>query len=416
MRITLLLVAMGTFVVCAGCRAADRTAGQTSVPLAPASGESSDREFLDGGPWPTQGHDSRRTAQSHLAGPASAGPVQRLHDGTTALYWDSTLTGKDRSPLVARSDGSLVFGTCGSVSAIDLAGRAIWSYGLSGLPIRQGVSGLAVGADGALVVTTHQCPALGSARTDVQALDAAGKFLWKRHVGETYVGAALGPHGFWYTISDSNLVRAFGTSTIEPAWMTDTAGDLHGSIALDSYGDLYLGTNGGDFNRPALWSVAPDGRIRWSGVSGTVTTPVVGPGNRVYAAGNDELYCYDAGGTRLWAIDIGPVTGSWTPLAVGQSGTVYALTRLGLLAVAPDGRVKWTVPPDDGSSLSPGPILDRDENVYIGLRNTVQSFTRDGKPRWSAPLTAPGQMIIAADGVLCVVGERRRIYAIGARR
>jgi hypothetical protein len=381
-----------------------------------ASPRLSGRELLDKGPWPTQGHDSRRTGQSHLAGPANGGPIRLLREERGTLSWDPGVAGADSSPVVARSDGTLVFGTCGSVSAIDLTGGTAWTRRLADAPIHEGVAGLAASAGGVLVVTTHECPALASTRTHIYGLDGAGAVLWSRVVGETYTGAALGPRGAWYTVSDSNLVRGFGPSSVEPVWMTDLAGDRHSAITLDASGNLYIGTNGGEYHRPSFWSLAPDGAVRWAVEDGTVTTPVVSEGDRVYVAGNGALYAFDTKGRRLWSADIGPLAGSWSPLAVGRSGAVYALTTAGLAAVAPDGRVRWTVAAGDGPDLSPGPVLDKDENVYVGLGNSVRSFTREGRPRWATPVAAPGQMIIAADGVLCVVGERHKIYAIGAAR
>ncbi len=412
-------LSLGLAVATAGALAVLWTSGclGTKKPLPGAeTGVLAGREALDKGPWPTQGHDMRRTGQSHLAGPSRSEPVRLLYEATSPLSWEPGLAGRELSTLVAESDGTVAIGTCGSVSAIDLTGRTVWTRSLPPGPIREGVSGLTVGANGVMLVSTHECPSRASTRTHVYGLGPEGTILWSRTVGETYAGPAIGPSGLWYTVSDSNLVRAFGPSDVDPVWMTDLAGDRHSAFAVDSRGNLYAGTNGGESHRPSFWSLAPDGSVRWAVESGTLTTPVLSALDRIYVAGNSVLYAMDTNGVRAWSLTIGPLAGSWAPLAVGRSGTVYALTAIGLEAVTPDGRAAWTVPAEDGPALSPGPILDKDENVYVGLGNSVRSFTREGRPRWTAHLTAPGQLVIAADGVLCVIGERRKIFTIGQAR
>ena len=369
---------------------------------------------LDQGPWPTQGHDMRRSRQSHLAGPARGDDVRLLHSSDVILHYDPVLGGVDQTPLVATSGGALIFGGCRAAHAIDLAGHAIWDSALADAPLPEGTVGFTVDSLGAIFVATHECPvAPASGRVHMHRLAADGRPIWSQLVGEMMWGPAVAPDGSWYTLSDSNLLRGFRASPLGMLWMTDLPGYSQGAIALDSHGNLYIGTDGGHYNQPSLWSLEPvEGHVRWSRGTGSVMTPVVTDSDRICVNDEDTLSCYRDDGKRLWEVKVGSTTGSSAPLAVGHSGTVYVRAATELLAVAPDGALKWRVGVGPGAAIAPGPILDRDENVYAVFGQSVSSFTADGKPRWSRPVPAPGEMIIAASGLLCVVSDRRNIYSI----
>jgi hypothetical protein len=367
---------------------------------------------LDKGPWPASGHDMRRSAQSPLAGPIDGRGARLLYDARAPLYWDAALVGRDTSALVATSAGQLIFGTCGEATAVSLSGRVIWRRRLAETPVPEGVAGFTVGSGGVVFVATHECPPTASRRTHVYGVDAGGTVLWSALVGQMYVGPAIAANGRWFTISDSNLLRSFAPSSVAPFSQTDLAGDRHGAIAIDSRGNLYVGTNGGEFHQPSLWSVTADGTVRWAVESGTLTTPVITETDRVVVAGDGKLHSYDVDGKRQWSVDIGSLEGSTSPVAIGHSGVAYVLTDSGLVAVDPVGRQEWLLP-IDGPVMSPGPILDKDENLYVGVGNHVRSFDSKGRQRWAVPMKEPGQMIIAADGILCVVSERRKVFLIG---
>jgi hypothetical protein len=311
------------------------------------------------------------------------------------------------------SRGDLVSGNCDGIVAVDLVGTRRWRYPLPRTPIRESPAGLAVDAAGTLLATTHECsPDDDSRRTNVYGIGPGGQFIWAQLVDETRLGPAVGRDRQWYTISNTNLVRAFSSQLGPPAWMTDLPGYAGGLIALDEQGNLYVGTDGGRYHQASFWSIAPNGEVRWQTGTAPLGTPVVTVSGRVLVAGGNALYCYDTRGRLQWTTEVGAVTNSASPLAVGRSGTAYVRWASGLAAVSENGRIKWQVGQRPGVTTRPGPILDKDENVYVSLGDDVCSFTSSGTKRWCVALNEPGKMIIAADRVLCVVSERQKVYAI----
>ncbi len=404
-----LLVVVGVVI---GSRGIPRQLGRTPEPPSrtdASSGPSyTGREGLDTGSWPVAGHDMHRPQQSHLLGPTDGHRVVRIADARPSLIEDAA-----HSPLITIDRRTLVFGNCGSVEAVDLDGRSIWRRALDQQPVAYSPSGFVMTSVGALVVTTHQCPgSVNRWELPVLWLGSGGQVTGTNVQVQMPTGPGVGPDGTIYTVSESNSVTGYSSLVSERVWKTDLPGYGTGATALDSRGNLYIGTDGSNYHQASLWSLAPNGTVRWSTGSGVLTTPVVTPGDRVVVAGDDRLFSYTADGTLRWAIPIASTHGQLAPLALGGSGVIYVRTWSGVSAVGADGETLWTVPSREDRALA-GVILDKDENLYVGFGNQVCSLTAGGLTRWCAPLDGPGAMIIAGDGLLYVFDRRRVLYAIG---
>lgn len=167
---------------------------------------------------------------------------------------------------------------------------------------------------------------------------------------------------------------------------------------------------------PILWSiVAP----------GTGYRLAVGPDGTIYQAGFGFLRAYDTRGHLRWTLPKGIYADS-AP-AVGQDGTIYlreavawfkdigiAGTNSGLLALRPDGSVKWRFPVPHirefgGLALGAAFALDNQETVYFTTGSgffgaeSLMAVGKNGRQLWrfdstnnmAAPLVvAPGNAVL----------------------
>ena len=116
-----------------------------------------------------------------------------------------------------------------------------------------------------------------------------------------------------------------------------------------------------------------------------------------------------------WAAPVGAIGGS-SP-AIARDGTIYVgsygLTSSGLLAVNPDGTVKWHYPVHAGIMTS-SPAIAPDGTVYVGTNaGTVIALNPDGTLKWlfpflfavsSSPTIGPDGTIYVGDSGGCVLG------------
>ena len=172
-------------------------------------------------------------------------------------------------------------------------------------------------------------------------------------------------------------------------------------------------------------------RILWSiAAPGTGERLAVGPDGTIYQAGFGFLRAYDTNGHLRWTLPRGIWVNS-AP-AIGQDGTIYlreaiarftdgiAGTNSGLLALHPDGSVKWRFPMPhicDFEGLPTGMAfaLDNRDTVYFITASgfftpkSLMAVSKDGRElwhfdstnNWVAPLeVAPGEAVLfhSSDG------------------
>jgi outer membrane protein assembly factor BamB len=106
----------------------------------------------------------------------------------------------------------------------------------------------------------------------------------------------------------------------------------------------------------ALVAVKPRGEVAWHNpaVRTRESSPVLAPDGTIYVRGTDAtLYAVRPDGTLKWAVARaapGVALGGLPRPAVGKDGTIFGVmpngtgTRLELIAVSPDGRIRWRTP------------------------------------------------------------------------
>lgn len=146
--------------------------------------------------------------------------------------------------------------------------------------------------------------------------------------------------------------------------------------------------------------------------------PAVGRGHRrgrncVRVFSNDDgvLHAIDPGGSEKWTFEAGQVHGS---PGIGADGTVYFVSDGGwIYALRPDGTKKWAL---GGYYVESEPVIGGDGTLYFA-RTKLVAVAPDGSLRWTAlgedRWYAPP--VIGGDGVLYVMGETS-LVAVGERR
>lgn len=150
-----------------------------------------------------------------------------------------------------------------------------------------------------------------------------------------------------------------------------------------------------------------DGRIAWrfeADADYTLHRPAVAADGTVYFDDVEgRLYALAPDGGLKWIFDLSfgvPGNGSKGPIAVTPDGVVVAAySPLGLakslVAVNPDGTLRWTYTIEAASGWCAGPAVGPDGNIYVamdlaqqfGTPYDVFSITPDGDLRWTSAMS-----------------------------
>lgn len=210
----------------------------------------------------------------------------------------------------------------------------------------------------------------------------------------------------------------------EPAWIAQwTDREIHAYVpegtALGS-ADVTVTTVAGS-SPPATLGVVgrqQQGQVRWRFTCDgrfVLHRAGIGPDGTVYAQDNwGTLYALSPDGGLQWLLDLGD-EGDEGPTVVGPDGTIYVgVNPLGpdaqVVAVNPDGTVKWTFTTTNTQGLLAGPGVGPDGNVY-GIMETpgIGAFSLD---------PADGGLLWSNEGdpVMNEHGQRGLEIAFGADR
>jgi outer membrane protein assembly factor BamB len=119
------------------------------------------------------------------------------------------------------------------------------------------------------------------------------------------------------------------------------------------------------------------------------------------------------GGTNLWTLKIANQECDSSP-ALAPDGTIYQATFDGkLLAVTPQGEIKWTF--KAGREIKSSPAVGSDGTIYFGSRDRkFYAVTPQGKLEWTFATGAwvDSSPAIAADGTIYFGSWDKNFYAL----
>ena len=163
--------------------------------------------------------------------------------------------------------------------------------------------------------------------------------------------------------------------------------------AVDSSGSIYFGDDLGN-----IYALNPDFTVKWKnggyfGFNNYLNAPpTIGPDGSIYMVGSDSInhnpiICVTPEGVLKWAYNpINTPIASLSP-AIATDGTIYvgakndaASSNGGLIALNPDGSLKWEY--TLGETLTLSPAIGSDDTVYIGTNQYLYAINPDGSLKW----------------------------------
>jgi hypothetical protein len=109
-----------------------------------------------------------------------------------------------------------------------------------------------------------------------------------------------------------------------------------------------------------------------------------------------------------------PAASSTQYLPKGKYVGYYKLAQGGLLALAPDGQLRWSF--NAGAGISASPAVDDSGNIYVAQMTTAgfQALGSSGSNLWSFPLSVSGTSSSAAvsPGGTLYFGSGTTLYAV----
>jgi len=147
-------------------------------------------------------------------------------------------------------------------------------------------------------------------------------------------------------------VVAFDLATRTVKWTFGSDKYLVLAPMVDSDGNIYvLGKDTSLSALPALYSLRPDGSVRWSFVHGNRKNPIMSGDPVIDREGNvtfafDTLYSVDHTGTLRWKLSLEGGEGD-APLVCDAAGTIYAvvgntaISRGQVWAISSQGTILW---------------------------------------------------------------------------
>ena len=343
--------------------------------------------------WPTLSHDNNHTGRSQYS----------TVNNTGMELWQIPVGEPWGSPVIDKN-GTIYFGTFGSIDylyAISSNGTVKWQVcvQISTTP--------AIAADGTIYSGTWNDTECGFI-----AVSPKGKLKWRFDVAQSF-SPAIAPDGtIYFGTSEGagfgNVYALNPDGTMK--WRFITRVMIMGCPAIGADGTIYIGS--GDCN---LYALNPNGTVRWqyltSGyIKGSAT---IAPDGTIYVPSFDSnLYALYPNGTLRWKVFTGDVVEA-AGVALGADGTIYVGTEK-LRAFSSDGILKWCTDLQ-GYIYGSVPAVSSDGTIFVTAGGSLVAVNPDGTVRWRSIIsTAQSQSspCIGPDDRV-YVGSHCRLHAFG---
>jgi eukaryotic-like serine/threonine-protein kinase len=208
------------------------------------------------------------------------------------------------------------------------------------------------------------------------------------------------PDGWLYFVTADGMLHALGADGRE-RWRRVVGAT---APAVSDNGTVFALGPG-----PDLYALSPNGRPLWSMQSSSARGPLAASGGTVFIQAGGELSAAVAPGRIQWQV---PVSEELDQAAVTPDGGVVAgVGGGGVVAIAPDGTVRWRFTPEGGLA---GAIAVAGNRVYLGSASgTMYALDAElGSEVWELDTTEAVRGGPVADGSGLVFFASDALYAV----
>lgn len=195
-----------------------------------------------------------------------------------------------------------------------------------------------------------------------------------------------------------------------PLWEYSVSTPITTSPAQGPDGTVYVG------NSTGLFAITNGGSNKWTFAATVKGSPAIGHDGTVYfGAYEGTFYALSPSGSLKWSF--APQGYVWSTPALAADGTIYYVAGGALMALNPDGSKKWQLGVSGGTTPVQGfsPVVGRDGTIYCGsaFRNLI-AVSPQGDLKWSVPIdgASSDSPAIGADGTVYVAGAN--LFAIAS--
>lgn len=222
---------------------------------------------------------------------------------------------------------------------------------------------------------------------------------WAAYIAEGITGSVmLGGDGAVYVQGSMGRLVALNPDGSQ-RWDFNMRHATEASPAIGADGTIFT-NNGGSL----LFAISPGGVVKWSVETSSPVegSPIPTPDGLVLQCSDDKLLALTMDGALSWYIGSNSADNSSQTPAFDADGVIYCfLGGSGLMALWPDGSVKWGGPSGFRYRLGyTAPAVGDDGTIYMGSGRTMSAYYPDGTKKWSynADSDLYSSPAIAADG------------------
>ncbi|MBC7107645.1 MAG: PQQ-like beta-propeller repeat protein [Methanomassiliicoccales archaeon] len=192
-----------------------------------------------------------------------------------------------------------------------------------------------------------------------------GTLAWRHEFGPVGISSpAIGYDGIVYAVGavNSSYDSPYRLAAFNPNGTLLWEFDLNSSVSSSpvvTEDTIYIGCDNARF-----YAIGTNGSLKWvfEATAGIKTTAAIAADGTIYFGSDDGcLYSLSKNGFLNWAIPSGIL--DYTQPVIGMDGTVLFGNQSGLVAVSPNGTVKWHL---DLETWVYSPAIGEDGTIYVG--------------------------------------------------